>query len=305
MNYRDPQEFFKKESNSAARTAIFLSGSGTNAVKILDLWKGKGEDCSFLPVCIVTDHPETSRAEEISKNYGLPLVAAGIKSFYKSKGLETVSLASEKGRQVRGEWTTDLVTKLAAFQLDFGIFAGFTSLTNITDYFPCLNVHPGDLTVCDDRGIRILAGLHTLPILKAVVAGEDSLRSSVIIASAYQGEGAGMDEGLVAGISVSVEIDWLSKSREDWLQLYKSRPPVKPKDGWGDEFQHLLSVNLNRLKEAGDWVVFPKVVDDFAQGKFAYSGSSLFYKSGTAWLPIEIIEYSRDGKEMFFKEGSK
>jgi folate-dependent phosphoribosylglycinamide formyltransferase PurN len=301
LSQRDPKEFLKKDPDQAAYVAIFLSGSGTNAEKILDFWLNEGENCSFIPVCLVTDRPLTCRAEEIASKYQLPLVAEDIKEFYQSKGLETTSLASEEGREVRKEWTTALRQKLSIYKIDFGIFAGFIPLTNITDYFPCLNVHPGDLTSHDENGQRTLVGLHTRPIQKAILEGHESLRSSVIIACAYEGGGVGMDNGLVAGVSTEVKIDWMSKSCEEWIGLYKSRSGSKPVGGWKDEFQDLLNCNLSRLKEAGDWVVFPKVVDDFAQGRFCYSENTLFYKGGKSWLPLEVIEYSVSGKEIYLK----
>lgn len=300
MSPREPRNFFKFSSDSSAKTAIFVSGSGTNAEKILNFWKENLDSCSFTPVCIVTDRPGRCRADELAKTYNLPLFAEDINEFYKSKGLESISLAKEEGRKVREEWTAALYSKIEPLNVDFGIFAGFIPLTNITDHFPCLNVHPGDLTVCED-GERLLTGLHTVPVHKAFKSGLDHMRSSVIVACAYEESGSGMDEGIVVGISQEVPFNYMGKSEEYWQQELANRPDKRPQGGWKDTYQDFLSHNQEQLKIHGDWVVFPQVVNDFAAGKFAHIGDKLFYKSGLSWLPVSIIEYMNGKKEIFFR----
>ena len=51
-----------------------------------------------------------------------------------------------------------LITTVATFLVSLGILAGFVPLTNLTSDFPCLNVHPADLTVTAPDGRRLLAG---------------------------------------------------------------------------------------------------------------------------------------------------
>lgn len=301
MSPSDPGNFFKIRSESKARAAIFVSGSGTNAEKILNFWKENTENCYFEPVCIVTDRPGRCRAQELAENFGLKFVPEDIIEFYKSRGLPSISLATEQGRKVREDWTQSMYEKIQELNVDFGIFAGFIPLTNITDHFPCLNVHPGDLTYCDENGERILVGLHTIPIHAAFMEELDSLRSSVIVACAYEDSGAGMDEGIVLGISPEVPFDYLGKGRDYWKAQFENRGKEKPKGGWQDEYQNFLEQNQENLKVDGDWVVFPRVVNDFAAGRFAHIGEKLFYKSGVRWVSIEVIEYSKESKEIYFK----
>ena len=54
LSQTEPKVFFKKQENSPSKTAIFLSGSCTNAEKILELWKTEADTCEFNPVCLVT-----------------------------------------------------------------------------------------------------------------------------------------------------------------------------------------------------------------------------------------------------------
>ena len=156
MSSPEPKSFFHLKDGNKAKVAIFVSGSGTNAEKILEDWQANKQDRNYAPVCVVTDRPERCRAAELAKENGLGFITLDIFEFYKSHGLKTTSLATDEGRDVRAKWTTALYEKLKSYDLDFGVFAGFIPLCSITDYFPCLNVHPGDLTVCNEKGERVL-----------------------------------------------------------------------------------------------------------------------------------------------------
>ena len=287
-------------SDKAASCAVFLSGSGTNAEKILEQWKGN-DDCSYDVTCLVTERPLSSRARELAKTFDIPLVEHPLKSFYAEHGLETSSLATEKGREVRALWTEALIEKIKPFNVDFGIFAGFVPLCNVTDYFPCLNVHPGDLTVEED-GQRILVGLHTIPVEEAVFRRHEFMRSSVIVASAYsEDSGEGMDEGMILGISPEVDVDTKGKSLEELLSMRESRPAKRPVGGYADELEYLMDHNLEKLKVGGDWIVFPQVVKDFAAGKFAYDKSGQLYaRFGSSWKLIKTVIYEKNSKEVIF-----
>ena len=126
--------------------AIFLSGSGTNAVKILERFRDPDRPKYWIPKVIVTDRPKTSQAAAIAEKYGLPMIGHGIAAFYREHGLDKVTVSTPEGKRVRQLWTESLLEKLRPFDIDFGILAVFITLANFADDFPCLNVHPGDLT---------------------------------------------------------------------------------------------------------------------------------------------------------------
>ena len=175
--------------------AVFLSGTGTNAAKLLEGWHS-GAFNGWTPRVLVTDKPETSRARALAEQYRLPLVEHDIAKFYHERGLEKIALTSERALQVREEWTGALIRLLMPYSVQFGILAGFVPLSNITCVLPCLNVHPGDLTLEED-GRRYLAGLQRLPVETALLRGHAHLRSSVIIAQAFTGGAKEMDSGPV------------------------------------------------------------------------------------------------------------
>jgi folate-dependent phosphoribosylglycinamide formyltransferase PurN len=290
---------FFKDRTSALKGALFMSGSGSNAKKILEFKKAHPGG-SWIPSVIITDVPLKSRAREIADNYKLPLLELDIREFYKERGESRMSLMSEQGRKIREEWTNTLREMLKPFGIDFGILAGFVPLTNITADFPCLNVHPGDLTV-EENGSRLLVGLHTIPIEIAMLKGLKLLRSSVIIAQSYTGAGGEMDTGPILGISTPVEIDFQGYSLDQLKDIAAQRPDLRPVGGYKDQLEKVAKYNQELLKQGGDWVVFAPVVEDFAAGKFVCdeNGSLLSLENGK-WTSIKTIEYGLDSRILNF-----
>lgn len=271
-----------------ARMAIFMSGSGTNAVALLNYFRNHPE-VHFAPVLIVTDAPEHSRAREIAAAWHLPIAELDIRRFYREHGEETIALDTERRREIRAEWSAALAEMLQPYRLDFGVLAGFVPLTNLTAALPCLNVHPGDLTV-ESNGVRILAGLHFRPVERAILEGHPALRSSVILAQPYTGAGNGeMDSGPVLGISIPMELDLegipVPELRK--IDAARSGPPFR------DRLREIAAANLEHLKSAGDHRVLPPVVADFAAGRFALSeDGTLHYRSADGtFSPVRTVEY--------------
>jgi folate-dependent phosphoribosylglycinamide formyltransferase PurN len=275
--------------------AIFMSGSGSNAERLL-----KTPRYSWKPAVIVTDSPQKSRAAELAETYCVPLLEHDIKAFYAERGESRVSLKTEEGRRIREEWTNSLREALNIYRIDFGILAGFIPLSNITSDFPCLNVHPGDLTVEKD-GRRLLVGLNTLPVETAILNGFDSLRSSVIIAQTYTGAGGEMDSGPILGISDAVPIDFKGFSLDELKAIYSARPTQRPVGGYKDDLEDLAKHNQTLLKENGDWFVFPPVVENFAAGNYGYNDNGdLFFKCGGEWKKIKTVLFSETSLDPVF-----
>jgi folate-dependent phosphoribosylglycinamide formyltransferase PurN len=291
---------FLEKKQLSYKIALFVSGNGSNAEKILEYHKE--HNCrNWDPVVIVTDNPQKSRAGEIALKYGIECIKHDIRKFYRERGENRVTLFTEAGRRIREEWTQKLRKYLQPYSIDFGILAGFVPLTNITGDFPCLNVHPGDLTVTEN-GKRILVGLHTVPIEAALLRGFQSLRSSVIIAQPYSGEGGEMDSGPILGISAPVEVDLHGKTLMELKSIAANRPERRPVGGFKDELEEIAALNQEQLKIYGDWIVFPPVIDDFASGKFALNeNGGLLYLESSAAQEIKTVEYS-ESKKLIIKK---
>lgn len=269
-------EVFVKSSHPGA--VIFLSGAGTNAEKLL-----KSPACGSAWTCraIVTDRP-TGAGAELAKRYGLPLIDTDIRRFYAEHGLASISIASREGFAVRELWTDRLRELLKPYRPDFGILAGFIPLTNIVADFPCLNVHPGDLTVEKD-GRRRFVGLHEIPVREAILAGMRTLRSSVLIATPFTPGAQEMDSGYLPGISAPVPVE-LPENRT-LAEIAADEELLK----------ETALRNLENLKRRGDWIVFPKTVEDFASGRFAHDcNGSLWYLNRGNWEKIRAVEYGAE-----------
>jgi folate-dependent phosphoribosylglycinamide formyltransferase PurN len=283
------------------RVALFMSGGGSNAERVIARIRAAPASPCEVAV-LVTDAPETSRARALGQRYDLPVIEHDIRRFYAEQGEVRVALASARGRELRERWTDGLRARLRPHAIDLAVFAGFVPLTNLAGDLPCLNVHPGDLLYLKD-GSRYLVGLHTVPIERAILEGLDELRSSVIQALPYSA-GTDMDNGPILGLSGPVPVDLQGAALADLRQQFLARPERRPKEGYGDRLEHLARANQEALKEHGDWVVLPPVVEDVAEGRFGTddAANELWFRLGNAWHPIETVVYSADGnREIRFR----
>lgn len=279
------------------RFAIFLSGSGSNAEKLLS---NRDVTRAAEPAVLVTDAPEKSQAGIIAKKYDLPVVEFSIREFYRQHGLKSISLATEAGRQTRELWTDELRKKLLPYNIDFAVLAGFEPLSNITNDYPCLNVHPGDLSVTDPAGNRLYVGLHSRPVEAAILAGEQSLRASVIIAQSFTDADKDVDNGILLGISQKMPINFEELTLEMLKKIKNARPAKKPAGGWKDALEALAQRSQEELKLCGDHIILPLVVRDFANRCFAWQNGNLYYRKDTKsdFCLLESHEYTPDGSRI-------
>ncbi len=274
--------------------AIFLSGGGSNAKKLLE---DKEVLASTNPVVLVTDAPNKSGAQAIGAKHNLPVVALDLRDFYRQHGLETISLATPVGRQVRELWTERLREMLKPYQIDFAVLAGFEPLSNITSDYPCLNIHPGDLSVTDAQGQRCYVGLHSKSVERALLSGEKKLRASVIIALPFKDAAKDMDNGVLLSISQPMTIDHKGMTLESMQAVESRRQGRKPAGGWQDELEMLASELQDKLKIAGDHIVLPLTVRDFARQCFALVNDQLFYRKSASepFQAVKHVEYDQNG----------
>ncbi|MBE6358769.1 MAG: DUF2062 domain-containing protein [Lentisphaerae bacterium] len=282
----DIRSFFIRHDGCCARVAVCLSGTGSNADVLLASAGSAGT--SFKAVVLFTDAPESSRAVELGRKYNIPVESLDIRKFYAGHGEDDIRLNSDRRRQLRDQWSEKVWEILQKYRCDFAVFAGFMPLTNLAEKLPCLNVHPGDLTVEKD-GQRIYAGLHYKPVERAILNGEKYLRSSVILVQSFAGK-KDVDAGPILGISAPVAVELLGHLPEELAEAEKSRcgAPVN------DILRECAKASVDKLKTAGDHVVLPKVVELFAQGRFGEnsSGELCFCKSDGSWESVKTVEFS-------------
>ena len=283
---------FVPVAGKKARAALFLSGGGSNARKLLSI-STAGNDCSYEIVVLVTDAPESSAARSLAKEYSLPLAELDIRKFYAEHGEDKTSLNTPRRCELRDLWSEELYKLVEPHHVDFGILAGFVSLSNIVGKLPCLNVHPGDLTVTEDD-VRIFAGLHYRPVENAILRGYDSLRSSVILAQNYSGSGKKeVDSGPVLGISEAVPVEFGGNTLEALKEVFAAREKAPFKDA----LRQVANDSIEQLKIRGDHVVYPEVVELFARGDYALDEQGiLHFLHHGKWEVVETVEFSGSGK---------
>lgn len=261
--------------DTPARVAAFMSGSGSNVTRLLELQQRLDAQggSPFEVVVLVTDCADTEhcRAREIAAAFGgLPVIEEDVARFYADRGHPTVSVRTDRGYEIREEYTAVLWDKLQPVAPDFAALGGFESLTNLWARMIAINVHPGDLSVLVD-GQRYLVGLHTIPIKRAILMGLKELRSTTILATPYT-KALEMDEGPVLMISRPLPIELPEGVTVESLEGRANKP----------QLEALAKEHQNRLKEVGDWEVFPLTVQCVAEGRYAMDEGGAVHFDGQA-----------------------
>jgi folate-dependent phosphoribosylglycinamide formyltransferase PurN len=235
------------------RVAAFMSGSGTNLEKILErqeqLSRERGRP-PFEVVVIFTDN-EKSRAAEIAAAHDLPAVVRDIGAFYARHGRPKSDLSLRPG------FDALTVEALKPFGARFAAYAGYMSVASpvLVRAFFGINVHPADLSV-EVGGRRKWVGGHA--VRDAIAAREKTIASSThVIEDAVDG-------GRILMISkpVPVEIPAGADLRDKAL-LAKAE-----------------QANQSRLKEHGDWVIFPLTLEYLGDGRFSTDHSGTIHFDG-------------------------
>ncbi|MEG2075481.1 MAG: hypothetical protein RRY34_03170 [Victivallaceae bacterium] len=269
-----------------------MSGSGANAELLLQRAQA---GANYSISVIVTENPGGSRAKILSEMFNVPLLAMDMKAFYLAHGESSISLKTLRGQELRDLWSDLLRQELKKYKIDFILLAGFAAMTNVTGDYVALNVHPGDLSIEDGAGRRRFVGLHAIPVEKAILAGFNYLRSSVIVALPYSGGGQDeVDSGPILGVSEPMMVDFCGHTLAELREIHQQRKAgVKAKDALRDLAIH----NQELLKYAGDLTVFPAVVEDYAAGRFRLDEAGLVYfvDDGKAEQQVKTIEYHADG----------
>jgi folate-dependent phosphoribosylglycinamide formyltransferase PurN len=239
-------------------TAIMMSGTGSNAIKII-------EDASpNLDIrVILSDNPE-SRAEEIAKKYGINYELNNIYAYFDITNqpgkLDAADREKLKDKGRRKEYDIETYVRLCNHKIELIAAAGYDW---VIDPFLCSNfiignVHPGYLPKKLPNGKPMYAGLAWIPTAKAILNGEKYVYTSTHLIT------PGLDEGPVARISSPVPINLPEGITKDNIL---GGTPLKYvisdiNSNEGRNFgQHLIYTHSkkiqNKLKEKGDWVEFP------------------------------------------------
>ena len=240
------------------RVAAFMSGSGSNITKLIEREKElKAAEGSspFEVVFIFSDRSDGKcSGEKIALTNGLPYFSYDIRTFHRKQSLKR-SVLTPEGMAARKAYDSVAQNLVQAFNVDMIALGGYMSYITLNR---CVNVHPADLSIKSSDGTRTYVGDNA--VYDAILAGEKSIRSSTLWTD------EGVDSGPLLMVSDSLKIqlpealDRLKGNRENFLKIV-------------DEHQE-------RLKEIGDWKIFPLSIEMIARGRFALDENNCVYVDG-------------------------
>lgn len=253
--------------------AGFMSGSGTNLVKIIEYQQQLEEKggCPYRLVAIFTDSLG-SKAARIAEKHGIVCLANDIDRFYnlhRYPSKDWKEMGKGIKREIRKRYDAITLAMLEEFSrqthinIDCIALAGYMSyLTEaLLERYLVVNVHPADLTIVGEDGQRKYKGGRAVEL--AIKAGEKTISSSTHIARPK------VDEGEVLMVSAPLKVN---------LGIEEFTPDEVL--GLPNLLAQVAARNQERLKEAGDWVIFPKTLEMIAKGWFAAKDGQIYYKEG-------------------------
>ncbi len=243
---------FHDPAGGVLRLAGFMSGSGTNLMRILEHQERLRSERGSSPyeVVVIFSDSTGSSAPRIGKEYDIPVVIRDLRAYYEKRGRPRRDMA------VRETYDAETLRALAPYEVTAAAFAGYMSIATpvLLSKILAVNVHPADLSIKTDDGQRKYKGDHA--VADAIRAGERTLASTTHIVE------PAVDEGRILMISNPVDVE--------------VGPGLSPNDDIGA----VAEANQDRLKEAGDWVIFPATLEMIGQGRFAHDEKGTVHFDG-------------------------
>ena len=250
--------FSPEKAGRPMRMAGFMSGSGTNIVKVLECEKRLRAEEAISPfevVFIFSDRSDgVCAGEQIALENGLPYFSYDIRSFYRLRSLKR-TVTTPEGLAARREYDQVAKRLVDAFEIDLIALGGYMSYTTLKR---CLNVHPADLSVCLPDGRRKYVGDNA--VCDAIMAGEKTLRASTLWTD------EGVDTGPLLMVSDPLPVE-VSEPLEALIKDNK-------------RFIEVVDEHQRHLKEVGDWAIFPRTIEMIARGRFALDAQNRVYVNG-------------------------
>ncbi len=248
------------------QVAVFMSGSGTNAVKLLEVQKeleGGGRQAPYNISTIVTDNYEDkNNAWRIAERFGIP-------SLFYSDFKEFKSHLEDPGDLgARAPYFSEVLQCLKNVEsgIDCIALAGYEIIVTeplLSAYENMIiNVHPADLSITDETLKRKYTGNHA--VLDAILDGEPEIRASTHLVTCE------VDGGPVLMISEPVTVELPEGITLEYLRREENV----------EEANGIAKAHQDKLKEVGDWRIFPKTLEHMANGEFVK------YANGTVALMI-------------------
>jgi folate-dependent phosphoribosylglycinamide formyltransferase PurN len=228
------------------KVAGFMSGSGSNLRRLLEF-----PNPAFEVVFLFSDNAG-SQIKTLATDYNLPYCVYDIRRFYQQQRLPR-RLDSPRSWEARRCYDQTAARLLRAFNVDIIALGGYMSFLTLEQ--GGVNVHPGDLSLKDSQGRRLLAGDRAVEL--AIRQGCRWLRASTIWID------SGVDSGplLLRSAPLAVNLSCpLAELVADPTRLRQEAARLQ-----------------ELLKQKGDWHIFPLTIQLLAQGRLRVA-------EGIAWL---------------------
>ena len=233
------------------RVVGLMSGSGTNLRRILEHQERltKQEGRPVFEVVVIFSDSWKSKATELGRDHDLPVLVRDLRAWLKKHGIPRSDLLR------REEFDLGTIEALKPFAAQAAAYAGYMSLATppLIRAWLGVNVHPADLSVTLPNGKRKWTGAHA--VRDALAAGENVLRSTT----------------------------HLIEPECDMGRIFMVSPPLPVEIPAGadlsdsHQLEAIAAQNQDRLKEKGDWVIFPKTLEAIARGHFQSDADGNFY----------------------------
>lgn len=246
------------------RVACFMSGSGTNVVKILKNQLQRGSRCPYKVVLVFSDVFDPSnqkcKAQLISSQYGVDYKCNDIMEFYRQHGHQT-----KRDLSLRPQYDQIVGDLIAECDLDLVALCGYMSIltTAFLENYEAhvINVHPADLSV-KEAGKRKYTGINA--VRDAILAGEKALHSTTHVVRPE------VDYGEILMRSTPIEV-----ILPEGLSLHDLRKGENT-----EILKRIVDEHQVRLKENGDWVIYPRTLEMIGEGRYALDGQGNVYLDG-------------------------
>ena len=238
-----------------------MSGSGTNVVKILENQTQKGSKCPYQVVLIFSDVFDQSnqkcKAQSISSEYRVDYRHNDIMEFYRRHGQET-----KRDLSLRLEYDQVTAEMIEEYDLDLIALCGYMSIVTASllkrHNDRIVNVHPSDLSIME-TGKRKYTGLHA--VRDAIFAGEKKLYSTTHVVRDR------VDYGEILMRSAPVDVVLPAGFSLGELRRPENSALVK----------RIADEHQARLKEHGDWIIYPKTLEMIANGRYGLDAQGNVY----------------------------
>lgn len=236
------------------RMVTLMSGSGTNVRRLLERGEKieREEGRPLFKVAVIFSDRHDSRAAELGRDYDIPVIIHDLGGWLKKRGV------SRKDLKRRQDFDRENLELLKPFQARVAVYGGYMSIASpaLIRAFVGINVHPADLSVVRDDGKRRWTGAHA--VRDAIAVGERFIHASTHLVTEE------VDAGPLFMVSAPLEVEL-----PDRVDL--SDP---------ERLREVADLNQERLKQAGDWQIFPRTIEALARGWFQMDEDGRLYFKG-------------------------